>query len=105
MAALRGDGEREIIYGFDMTDRTAEITVPCLILHGDQDIVSPLDPCGLGLDSGLKDSRLVVFEGANHCPAVEAPDRATALIREFVRCICHPIRQLNWLRPAPCSGK
>ena len=85
-------GNAESFMAFDMTDRIAEITVPCLILHGDQDIVSPLDPCGLGLDSGLKDSRLVVFEGANHCPAVEAPDRATALIREFVEMHLSPQR-------------
>lgn len=77
-------GNAESFMAFDMSDRIGEIAVPCLILHGDGDIVSPLDPCGYALERGLKDARLVVFEGVNHCPAVEAPDRATALIREFL---------------------
>lgn len=77
-------GNAESFMAFDMTDRIGEIAVPCLILHGDRDIVSPLEPCGYGLESGLRDSRLIVFEGVNHCPAVEAPDRASALIREFL---------------------
>ncbi len=77
-------GNAESFMAFDMSDRIGEITVPCLILHGDRDIVSPLTPCAYALERGLKDSRLVVFEDVNHCPAVEDPARATALIREFL---------------------
>jgi pimeloyl-ACP methyl ester carboxylesterase len=82
-------GNAESFMAFDMTDRIGDIAVPCLIIHGDRDIVSPLDPCGYSLESGLKDARLVVFEGVNHCPAVEAPDRASALIREFLDATFH----------------
>lgn len=80
-------GNAESFMAFDMTDRIAEITVPCLILHGDRDIVSPLAPCAYALADGLKDSRLVVFEDVNHCPAVESPGKATALIREFLESV------------------
>lgn len=65
---------------FDIGNRYSEITVPALIVHGDVDFISPLDPCGLGLDQLLPDSRLEVIAGVRHCPAVEAPDRATELI-------------------------
>ena len=77
-------GNAESFMAFDMRDRIGDITVPCLILHGDRDIVSPLDPCAYALARDLRDSRLVVFEDVNHCPAVEAPAKATALIREFL---------------------
>jgi len=78
-------GNAESFMAFDMSDRIGEITVPCLILHGDRDIVSPLDPCGLGLQSGLPNARLEVFDDVNHCPMVEAPDRANALIADFLK--------------------
>ena len=73
-------GNAESFMAFDIGVRFSEITVPALILHGDGDIVSPLDPCGLGLERLLPDARLEVFAGVNHCPAVEAPEKATELI-------------------------
>lgn len=77
-------GNAESFMAFDLSDRISKIAVPCLVLHGDHDIVSPLDPCATGLESGLPNGRLVVFEGVNHCPAVEAPERANDLIAEFL---------------------
>ncbi|WP_214368407.1 alpha/beta fold hydrolase [Pseudonocardia sp. H11422] len=77
-------GNAESFIRFDLGERVKEITVPCLVLHGDSDIVSPLDPCGYGLQSVLPDAALEVFEGVNHCPAVEAPEKATALIAGFL---------------------
>ncbi len=80
-------GNAESFMQFDLDGRFSEITVPALILHGDQDIVSPLDPCGFGLRDILPNAHLEVFSGVNHCPAVEAAERATKLIREHLhRC-------------------
>jgi pimeloyl-ACP methyl ester carboxylesterase len=78
-------GNAESFIAFDMTDKISQITVPCLILHGENDIVSPLDPCGYGLRDGLPDATLEIFEGVNHCPAVEAPDKANRLIADFAK--------------------
>lgn len=78
-------GNAESFMRFDLGDRFSEIKVPALILHGDGDIVSPLDPCGRGLESRLPNARLEVLSGVNHCPAVEAPDQATEFIEEHLR--------------------
>lgn len=78
-------GNAESFMRFDLGDRFAEITVPALILHGDRDIVSPLEPCGRGLAATLPNARLEVFEDVNHCPCVEAPDKATVLIEEHLQ--------------------
>jgi pimeloyl-ACP methyl ester carboxylesterase len=78
-------GNAESFMEFDISKRIGEIKVPCLILHGDGDIVSPLEPCGNGLKNGLPDAQLEVFQGVNHCPCVEAPDKATRLIEQFLK--------------------
>lgn len=77
-------GNAESFMEFDMSDRIGEISCPCLILHGDGDIVSPLDPCGIGLRDGLPDAQLEVFTGVNHCPMSEDPDRTNSLVARFL---------------------
>ena len=78
-------GNAESFMEFDIGERLADIKIPCLILHGDGDIVSPLDPCGRGLKAGLPDAQLEVFDGVNHCPCVEAPEKANRLLDQFLK--------------------
>lgn len=81
--ALRGNAEALMRY--DIAKEYTDITVPALILHGDSDIPTPLDPCGYGLKEALPNARLEILEGVNHFPQVEAPEKATSLIEEHVR--------------------
>lgn len=69
---------------FDASERIGQIRCPALVIHGDRDIVSPLDPCGLSLRDGLQDARLEVVEDTNHCPMSEKPDRVNALLLDFL---------------------
>ncbi len=46
-------------------DRFKEITVPCLLVWGDHDAVSPIKNAYF-LDQEIKDSRLVILKEANH---------------------------------------
>jgi pimeloyl-ACP methyl ester carboxylesterase len=77
-------GNAESFMEFDISDRIGEIACPSLILHGDGDIVSPLEPCGTGLQKGLPDTQLEVFAGVNHCPMSEDPKRANELLGRFL---------------------
>lgn len=77
-------GNAESVMAFDIGDRLHEITMPSLILHGDRDVISPLDPCGTALQSGLPNATLEVFEDVNHCPMMEAPDKTNALLEAFL---------------------
>ena len=77
-------GNARSFMAFDASTRIGEIRCPALVIHGDRDIVSPLDPCGLSLRDGLKDVRLEVIEDTNHCPMSEKPDRVNALLRTFL---------------------
>jgi pimeloyl-ACP methyl ester carboxylesterase len=78
-------GNAESFMQFDVGEKIKEVNVPTLILHGDSDIVSPLDPCGIGLKENLKDSELYVFENVNHCPMFEDPEKTNELIDEFLK--------------------
>jgi pimeloyl-ACP methyl ester carboxylesterase len=77
-------GNARSFMAFDASERIGRIRCPALVIHGDRDIVSPLDPCGLSLRDGLKDSRLEVIEDTNHCPMSEKPDRVNALLADFL---------------------
>lgn len=78
-------GNAESFMEFDVSARIGEIKVPCLILHGDSDIVTPLEPCGTGLKAGLPDAELEVFPGVNHCPMMENPQKSNQLLARFLQ--------------------
>jgi pimeloyl-ACP methyl ester carboxylesterase len=81
-AGLRATADRETHYG----ERLSDITVPTLILWGDQDRVTPLDDART-FDEMIPDSRLVVFEDVGHIAMEEAPERTAAAIDEFLDAI------------------
>jgi pimeloyl-ACP methyl ester carboxylesterase len=77
-------GNAESFMAFDLAARIGEIAAPSLVLHGDGDIVSPLEPCGTSLAAGLPAARLAVLDGVNHCPMLEAPEPCNTLIEAFL---------------------
>jgi pimeloyl-ACP methyl ester carboxylesterase len=83
-------GNAESFLEFDVTARLAELTMPCLVIHGDRDVVTPLDPCGRSLADGLPDAELEIFGGVNHCPMTEQPDRTSDLLLAFLE------RRVRW---------
>jgi pimeloyl-ACP methyl ester carboxylesterase len=78
------EGQAWSAFEFEAVDRIAEITVPALVVHGDADMVTPLDPCGTGLAERLPDSRLHVLAGVRHCPMTEAAEETSELLRAFL---------------------
>lgn len=68
---------------FDACARLGEIQAPTLVLHGDDDRVSPIQN-GRILASRIPGARLAVLSGVGHSPNVEAPDEFNALIAAFL---------------------
>lgn len=59
------------------------ISVPTLLLYGDRDVRAPV--CiGQALPDAIPTSRLVVLPGAGHLSSVEAADRFSSEVREFL---------------------
>ena len=67
----------------DQTAKLAQITVPSLIIWGDQDQILPLQNATL-LAQGLVNSKKVVLKDIGHVPMVEAAKQVAALCSDFL---------------------
>lgn len=68
----------------DSTPTLATITVPTLILCGDEDTLTPLKESE-AMHVAIPDSQLGVIPGAGHASCVEHPAAFTALLSSFIR--------------------
>jgi 3-oxoadipate enol-lactonase len=67
----------------DTRDRLNQVTVPCLVLVGELDLVNP-PKVAAELTERLSDGRLVVLPGVAHMPHVEDPARMRLEIERFL---------------------
>lgn len=74
----------EAIAAADLTVSTSELTVPALIIVGDQDLATPLASAE-ALQAAIKGASLVVLPGAAHIPTVEFPAEVAATMRQFLQ--------------------
>lgn len=63
--------------------RLAALRVPTLILHGEKDLLVPIEHARL-FDQAIPDSRLIVYQGVGHIPPEEAPQRTAADVKAFI---------------------
>jgi pimeloyl-ACP methyl ester carboxylesterase len=85
------DTDREIYLGdfaacdaFDVLDQLPQIELPCLVLCGTEDRMTPVKfSQKLALD--IPDSDLVLVEGAGHMVMLEAPAEVESAIQEFMK--------------------
>jgi 3-oxoadipate enol-lactonase len=66
------------------TEAVAALTMPALVLHGDEDGTVPF-AYGVELAETLPDSRLVTLEGAGHNFIVAGNAKATKAVLDFIR--------------------
>jgi pimeloyl-[acyl-carrier protein] methyl ester esterase len=67
----------------DLRPLLPQIKVPTLILHGDHDPIVPLGAAEY-LRDRIKDSELMIFEGAGHAPFLEEPEQFNCLLEDFI---------------------
>ena len=68
----------------DLRDILPRITVPTLLLYGDNDVRAPLT-VAQDLHARIPGSRLAVMPGVGHMSSVEAPERFNVEVRGFLR--------------------
>ena len=68
----------------DLRHALPGITVPTLLLYGDQDARAPLHVAE-GIRAGIPSARLVVLPGVGHVCSVEAPDEVNRALVDFLR--------------------
>ncbi|MCI6988176.1 MAG: alpha/beta hydrolase [Campylobacter sp.] len=70
----------------DLNDENStQISVPTLIIHGENDIGSSLENDAKRIHSLIKNSKLEVLKDTNHFPITEKTDEVIRLIREFIK--------------------
>ncbi len=79
--------ELAIMAETDLSVVLSQITVPTLLIWGQQDVRSPLR-VARQFEEAIPDSRLVVIEGAGHLCLLERPEQFNDAVREF--CLAHP---------------
>lgn len=78
-------GNAQSFLDFDVTERLSEIKCPTLIVHGDGDIVCPLEPSATFMRDKIPNVSYEVFDGANHCPMSEAPQKFNEVLAKFLK--------------------
>jgi pimeloyl-ACP methyl ester carboxylesterase len=68
----------------DLRDALPHLTLPTLLIYGDQDVRAPLDVAHR-LHSAIPHSRLVVLPGVGHVCNVEAAQDFNSALRDFLR--------------------
>ncbi len=69
----------------DFRGDLASFKVPTLIIHGTEDKTVPIDAAGRAAAKGIKQSRLIEYDGEPHGLNMTASDRLTKDILEFVK--------------------
>ena len=67
----------------DSTGRLKSITVPTLIVMGQQDAITPLS-VAQAMQQGIPRAQRAVIPGAGHMPPMEQPERFNRIVREFL---------------------
>jgi pimeloyl-ACP methyl ester carboxylesterase len=67
----------------DLRDVLPRISVPTLLLYGDQDVRAPLQ-VSEELHAAIPSSKLVIMPGVGHMSSVEAPELFAAEVRSFL---------------------
>jgi pimeloyl-ACP methyl ester carboxylesterase len=67
----------------DVTPRLAELTMPALVVHGEQDLAISVDVARWFADA-LPDGELVTVEGAGHAANLTHPDGVNPALEAFL---------------------
>lgn len=67
----------------DLSSRLGEISVPTLVIHGEEDTIIPI-AAGEEMADGVQNGRFVHIANVGHTPNLEDPDAVNAAISDFV---------------------
>lgn len=87
----------ELMAEADQRDLLPRITVPTLLVWGEQDVRSPLG-VARAFEEAIPDARLVVIPNSGHVSNLEQPERFNQAVREFCRAYS------DRTTPAPRAG-
>lgn len=66
-------GNAKALIDSPIGDRYTEIAVPTIVIHGDSDIVDPLEDSALPMVETIQNCEPRVMQHVNYFPSIEAP--------------------------------
>jgi pimeloyl-ACP methyl ester carboxylesterase len=78
--------------------RIAQIQTPTLILWGDHDPLIPVEHARF-FDRDLPNATLIVYEGVDHMPQLEIPERSANDTRAFLLTAAKPVEPTEPAKP------
>ena len=73
----------KICDGFDTLENTSKINIPCLIISGKNDVLTPVKYSQFFKEK-IKNSELVIIKNAAHMVMLEKPEEVNKSIKKFV---------------------
>jgi pimeloyl-ACP methyl ester carboxylesterase len=89
LAAFHPAGQRALFQAFadlDLRDVLPHISIPTLLLYGDEDVRSPLG-AGDMMRAAIPDAQMVVLAGVGHVSNMEVPERFNTVVRAFLNTV------------------
>lgn len=77
-----------VLSSADLTSKVAEITMPALVVCGEQDQSTPLEAVR-GFAERLPNARFEAIASAGHLPSIDQPERLAQLIRDYLQEVGH----------------
>ena len=74
-----------LVDGYDPETVAGKLTMPVLMISGDEDRVNPKDRNADILAKAMPKARHEVLEGVGHLPEVEVPEKVNAILRTFFK--------------------
>lgn len=78
----------------DLSERLHEITIPTLVISGDDDQIVPVEN-SIQLSEDIHLAKLVILENCGHLPQEECPESFLAAVRAFLSETINPELELN----------
>ncbi len=69
----------------DVQEDATKISIPTLLIYGDQDHATPADQVGTRLHSKFSDSRLAIIHNADHFVHKAEPDKVIKTMQDFLK--------------------
>jgi len=69
----------------DLREDLKKMTIPTLVIHGDDDQIVPFETCGKATAATLPDSTFKVYQGGSHGICTTEKDRVNADLLEFLK--------------------
>ena len=69
----------------DFTDDLKKMTIPTLVIHGDDDQIVPIGAAAMIASKIVKNAKLKVYKGAPHGMCTTLKDQVNADLLEFIK--------------------